>query len=63
MLNLYIESDKSIKKEILKNLQRVFDGKDIFENFLDKFDITQENSLKSEHTKKLLLAKMWYNYI
>ena len=58
LLSLYIESDNSVRKEILKGLGRVFEGKKMFEDFLDKFDITQESSLELEHTKKLLFAKM-----
>lgn len=58
LLRLYMESDKPVKKEILKSLQHVFDGEDLFESFLDKFDISYESSLELEHTKKLLLSRM-----
>ena len=54
LFDLYVSSNAKKKKEMLANIQRVFDGNLVLEDFLAIYNITNENSLNSESIKRHL---------
>lgn len=54
LLELYISSDRGVKKEILKYIQNVFDKERTLEEMLEKLDVTMESSLDDKVYRKLL---------
>ena len=52
MFYLYYNSNKEIRKIIVNDIQNIFDGTLGVEEFLKKYNITYENSLKKNLTKK-----------
>ena len=54
LFDKYLSNNNEYKKHVFSNIQKIFDDKLSVEEFLDKFDITYENSLDSKHVKKLV---------
>ncbi len=54
LYDLYASSNENTKKEIIANIQRIFDGELVLEDFLTSFGITNITSLNSETIKKHL---------
>ncbi len=51
LYDLYKESTDEVKKEILANIQQIFDGKQTLEEFLDKFGIEESTKGVKNHLK------------
>ena len=54
LYDLYVGSNENTKKEILANIQRIFDGELVLEDFLTNYGITNSTSLNAEIVKKHL---------
>lgn len=54
LIDLYINSNNKIKKEILIAIQKVFDNKITLEESLFKFDINYESSKDTNILKRLI---------
>ena len=54
LLDIYLNGSYATKKEILISVQSVIDGVRNMSSFLEKMDISYENSLDSDITKRLL---------
>ena len=54
LFDLYISSSSEKKKEMLANIQRIFDGNLVLEDFLAIYNVTNENSFNSESIKRHL---------
>ena len=50
----YLSKDKNYRNYVFNSIQKIFDDKLSVEEFLDKFDITYDNSLDSKHVKKIV---------
>ncbi len=46
--------NKVYKKYVFDNIQKIFDYKLSVEDFLDKMDVTYDNSLDSKNVKKMV---------
>ena len=55
LLEKYIYGTKGIKREILKQMQKVIDGEKKVEEFLKKFEIDYNNSRNPDITRNLIL--------
>ena len=54
LLDIYIHSSSKIKKELLLNIQKIFDGINSLEYYLSKYDITYESSKDTNVLKRIL---------
>jgi len=55
LFNKYIIENNTNKEEILKYIQHILDGKESIEDFLDRYDISLENSKNENIIKKELI--------
>jgi hypothetical protein len=55
LLDKYLNNNNMIKKEILKNIQRVIDAEITLEECLNKLEIFEENSTDCNITRRLIL--------
>lgn len=54
LLNLYINSNIFIKKDIIKSIQKVFDANNSLEELLDKYEIDYDNSLNPKILSRII---------
>ena len=54
LLDTYLNSNKLVKKEIMKSIQNVFDADNSLEEFLDEYEIDYDNSLDSKVLSRII---------